>query len=480
MSKYTLNTDFTGVNIHQLGYDAIADKGRRRSPSVRKKSEHKILNKNNRNKLYATVYDLIRNDQSASWAYNKFLDYTTSFHFQMNTDDDKFNDDFEFAVNDWGKKQNCDIAGRHSLKSMIRLFGSGMCLDGDSLMIKTRGYKLQGVEADRIAKPQMVGKGNKWSSVPENITDEGLVLDRFDKVLKYIVCNRDEQTNRLVYERGYTPEQVIFDGFFVRFDQRRGVTPFASSLNIFQDLKEIDEAQLLKCKKHALFGIAFGSNSAESGMNEKEIDGFDDDADSGPKYEYELNGPSKIELEPGDKVEMFESKTPSQEYKEYSMLMLRKGFLSFFVPYSLFDSSEANYSSMRQDRAEFRLSVQPTADKIQAALYDIINWVIPYISKEYKLPIKRSAKRLPFEWIPQGQPWLDELKEINAANRRIASGISSVPYEAKQRGLNAYDLLRSQKRYKDAADKNNIIIYGPNGQALTGANQGKINGGNNV
>ena len=149
---------------------------------------------------------------------------------------------------------------------MIRLFGSGICLDGDAGLSKLKDYKLQGIESDRIASPDKLDvKIKKCFSI-----QDGLIYDAFGKVQAYIICSRKSDKQKAnTYQQILAYDDMVYDGHFFRFDQLRGIPMFAPAVNIWQDIKEIDEYQLIKCKKHAMFGIMLkSSESGKSGFNE--------------------------------------------------------------------------------------------------------------------------------------------------------------------------------------------------------------------
>ena len=466
----------------QFSYNAVQDKGRRRPPAKNKAAEHAVLKLTDHKKLRASTYDLIRNDVAAGWAYNKFLDHTTNFNFQCNTDDKEFNKALEFAIEDSGKKQNFDIAGRMSRKEMIRTHGSGICLDGDGLLIKLAEFKVQGIEGDRIAIP-----ADKNAVKGKNVNERGLVIDQYGRVSEYCVCSRDKKSGKkLIFDSLYKEADVIYNGHFFRFDQDRGISPFAAALNTFKDIAECDEAQLVKCKKQALFGLAFMSDAPGLGNDTEIVDPMSDDytpadgetipekteANTTSENEYpevKLDMGLDLQLDPGDKVEMFESKNPSAEYQQYIEAQLRRGFLCFNIPYTLYNAKGANYSSMKQDRAEFKISIQPFMDKIKAVYMELSEWSIPQLIKEYKIKMPKGYKkgdRIPYEWIPAGEIWLDESREVAAAALRVATGLSDLPTEHRRHGSNFFDsIARQSKAVKEAKEKE-VLLWSPNGQPL--------------
>ena len=432
-------------NPFQFAYNAIVDKGFRKPAISAKKDESVTLDKKKWEKLGATVYDLIQNSPEAGWAYGKFLDYTTSFVFQARTVDRDFNKAAEKAVANWGMKHNCDVSRRHDLAEMIRLYGAGMCLDGHAAILKIKGLKLQGVEGDRIAKPDA---GKIPQAVKDYCNEWGMILDPQGAVDQYVICNRAASGSGKEFAQLVSWQDIIWDGFFYRFDQVQGVTPFASAVTKFKDVCETDELQQIKSKKHACFGVLLKS-SGKGGTGFGERNGTEGSAtpstseDGLSKYMHNMGAGIKIEGDQQDGVEMFESKNPSTEYQQFSESQIRKALAIFKIPYSFFDSKTSSYSAQKQDRAEFTNGVKPFRGKILNALYEITDWALPGIlasagltpPKPTGIVLKNDTAIIDYEWQSLGEPWLDENNETQAAEKRIAMGISSRQLECKRRNL---------------------------------------------
>jgi capsid protein len=452
--------DFKNGLKTMFGYNAIQNKGRRKAPKTRVRSENRVLRRPNREKLIATIKELSRNNAVFSWALRKHLDYISNFTFQAKTGDIELNKEIERRWAEWSKKKNCDIAQRHSLQEMIRLFETGKIFDGDSGLLKVDGMKLQGVESDRIGFPK--------SNVPEgfdikSVNEEGLVLNDWGAVEQYIVNSRTE-TDGLKFQTAATPDQIIFDGYFQRFDQTRGISPLATAVNTFLDIDECNEALLLKCKKHGMFGLAIMSDSSDSsGFNEYDGEtGDEPDADT-DKYDFNMDMGLKIELDEGDKIDMFESKTPSNEYQDYVNLMLRIALLSFDIPYTFFDSRQSSYSAQKQDRAEYEIAAKNKRAKNQEVLNEIAEWVLPSITKGL------GVDSLEWEFIPQATPWIDELKEVQAAAMRISSGLSTRQLECKKKGLEFTEINEQLgKEEEQIKESGATIVIGQSGQMTIG------------
>ncbi|MCP4103876.1 MAG: phage portal protein [Lentisphaerae bacterium] len=452
--------DFKNGLKTMFGYNAVVDKGRRKAPKARVQNESKVLSRRNREKLVATIKDISRNDPVVGWALRKHLDYVSTFTFQAKTNDSELNKLIEKAWKKWSKKESCDIAKRHNLNNMMRMFESGKAFDGDSAMLKIKGFKLQGVESDRIGKSRNIPKSY------EAITnDEGLILDQFGAVKRYII-NKRSDSGQLLYQTSATPNSIVFDGYFQRFDQLRGISPMASAVNTFLDVVECNEALLLKCKKHGMFGLAIMSDgTSESGFGEMDEDTDDEpDADT-ERYDFEMSMGYKLELDAGDKIDMFESKTPSNEYQDYVTLMLRIALLAFDIPYTFFNSQGSSYSANKQDRAEYELSAGNKRQNNLEVLENIADWVLPELLKD----IEGAPSEIDYEFIPQGTPWIDELKEVQASQMRISAGISNRTLECKKKGLDFVDINEQAGREEKTIIKNGVsVVIGQPGQQLIG------------
>jgi len=465
-------------------YDIVKDKGRRKNTRTGKSTEAISYNQRHRDRAQGTIYDLIRNDIMAKWAFEKFLDYSTFHYFQSSTGDAVLDDNIEWAMADWMLPVNCDVGGKHDFDKIISLMASGVALDGDCALLKTHDYKLQGIEGDNIRSLDCKVNYNK-GTVPAIAKDavQGLILDDYGRVTNYIICSKSTTNpNRYDYKAIVPADSIIFDGNFFRFDQLRGIPILNAAANIAQDIKEIDEYQLLKVKMHSMFGLAFKSDAINSGFGDAPIsdiiNGTSDTAPTGEKYQFEMDAGMKMELNPGDSVEMFESKTPSSEYLDFSELMIRKFMLSFGIPYEFFKPGDSSYSVMKHVRAEFKIGMQRFERRNRYIRELITRWVLPHLIEKnsIKLPKKLSYNDVlkSINWLPQAEPWLDEDKEVTAALARIGGGLSNYEIETAKRGNNAYDIFRGASRAQKYIQSSGIIVtIGQPGQ--TTFNSDKLN-----
>lgn len=459
MPDFTINcAGFTSARSSGV-YEMSEDKGRRRAPRLRKAAEEAILTQRDRDRGTATIYDLLRNDTVVNWAFGKFLDYTTVQYFAAKTGDAGFDDALEEAFRDWSDAHNCDVAKRNDFDNLIRIFGGSIALDGDAALLKIEGGKLQGIETDRI---RATGSGE---NIPAGSVNGVLIDPDTGAATGYLLFNRGPGGRNYTFNRVLSPDDLIFRGNFIRFDQVRGIPMLAPSVNTFQDVRETDEYQRVKAKNHALLGIAVTS-SAGSGLNDtfaplgvggESGSGGDGDAAALGVYPvYDLEAATKLELNEGDAVNLLESHTPSTEYQSFNDSLIRRGLLIFGLAFSFYDSRSSSYSAMKQDRAEFKFFIQRFMRMNMRVRYEVTDWVLPQIVRDYGLTWSGAGK-IRYEWLPQAEPWLEEDREVGATIERIAGGLSSVEDEVKRRGGDCYDVARKTARYQDYIRKARIV-----------------------
>jgi capsid protein len=357
---------------------------------------------------------------------------------------------------------------------MMRLFEASKAVDGQAGLLKIKGGKLQGIEGSRIAKPTT-------GTFPESIkkaTDHGLIMDDYGAVDKFIICRRVNYA--LEFQSLVNWEDIAYDGYFFRFDQSVGITPFAAAMNTCQDLYEGFDYQLIKTKMHALLGVFITSAATQ-----KASDGFGDvDANTGTaatpettKYKYELRPGMKLEGKPGDDIKMIESHTPSAEFQQFSDMMIHISLLTFDIPISFFNSIKSNYSQSKFDLKTYEHSCRGKREDNQEILHEIAEWKLKQFHVQDSELAGMLAKRklrledVSYEFVPEGIPWIDEVAEIQAATARIDAALSTRTHECKIHGGRFRDNLRVLKLEEQEIKEAGVtVVRGMPGQSTKPAN----------
>ena len=447
-----------------FGYNAIVDKSRRQAPRTATKSEDVQLKAPARKKMIATSRDQLRNHTILAWMVRRHLDYVSRFFPHIRTDNAELNK-MVIQLLQWDAlKSNFDIAGRHDRDSFMRLFEMCKTLDGDCGILKIKSGHLQAIESDRIVK-----SGDIPAEIAKNVTDLGLVLDNYGRTVQYAIANRGKSGDKYEFAMMAKAEDMLFDGYFTRFDQTRGISPLATALNMSQDLNEIFEYNAIKAKVHSLFGLAF-MRKAPTGMSYplSGDDGSGAVTDGDPyNVSYNSNGILTLDLDPGDKVDTIESKTPSTELLNFTQEEIRIVLLALDIPFTAYDSMKSSFSARIADRSEYEESAEEKRRKNQNILKEYTLWKVqgwatqadklaPFLGGDEFTP-EWLAQQI--EWIPAGTPWLDKGKEVSAEKGAIAGGLQSTPRATLARGIDAYALIDEQADYLAYAKSKNVPIY---------------------
>lgn len=433
-------------------YHAILDRKKRTPPKTTTQSEDAYLSANDRRKLIATAREQQRNIALIAWMVRKHLDYVSRFKFQANTGNKELDNTLESLVTWWSRKEQCDISMRHSFQEITRLIESHRTIDGDGFIIKLKNGRLQGIEGDRVGAPTQGELPDRFKN--KNIT-QGIELDDFGAARSYIVLKRVERkrlgflgasSTALEFDKVVLARNMIQVGYFNRFDQVRGVSPMSVSINIVQDLYESFDAQLIKNKMTAMFGIAIKRDSTD----DDDVKGFvhtDRETSESPTsstntYDYDITPGLKLELEPGDSIDTIESKNPSNEFVQYTEQMTKVAMLALDIPFSFYDSRQSSYSAQRQDLLQYNESAKGKRERIRDFLNEIIAWKVGMWTKPAEngttllpLPAGMESRDVKWNWIPTGIPWIDPLKEMGAHQKSIMFGLRSRQEIAAERGL---------------------------------------------
>ena len=205
-------------------------------------------------------------------------------------------------------------------------------IDGDMGFLKIappfpsndRG-KLQAIEGDRVKTPtQDLPRGfdpKQWTN--------GVKLSTSGAAQAYAIHKRVGSGMKL--DRIVPARNICWHGFYDRFDQARGISPVTAALNSLQDVYEGFDYALAKVKISQMFGLVFYRDAIDAvdGVGTGTTPTIDTDGDGEADSGYEVDfgrGPVQIDLEPGDKAEFLEAKTPATETVNLLRLEIESGF----------------------------------------------------------------------------------------------------------------------------------------------------------
>jgi capsid protein len=300
-------------------------------------------------------------------------------------------------MNWYNRPINCDIAGRHSLRRMVRLAEMRRVLDGDVFLVKLRDGRIQAIEGDRVRSPDnRVDPMYNWV--------HGIKVGAGGSMNRVAVWSRSLD-GQYAFERDISAGNVIQLAYFDSFDQVRGVSPLTSAIASFQDSLEVTDYARAKAKITQLFALAITREMA------------DDDAELyGDEYKVDLGrGPVKLELDPGDKAEFLESRHPSTEFQAFLTLSLQAALKSLDIPWSFYDEAYTNFFGSRAALIQYQQACKSKREDLKEMLDRITVWKIQQWMAAGILSMPAGVQQIDqiyWDWIPAGVPYWNPEQEI--------------------------------------------------------------------
>jgi capsid protein len=437
-------------------YDAVQSKNKRSAPTGILRSEDAELTQADRKKMLSASRTLHRNFAVAAWMIRKHLDYVSTFSFQARTGNDALDESLEKLVRWWGQPANFDVTGRFSLPRFTRLAEMRRTVDGDMGILKLNSALVQAIEGDRVRTP--IGGLPADYSAADFI--HGVRTNAAGRPLEYCICKRGATNDSsgaaatFQFERIIPARNLYHFGYFDRFDQVRGISPLATAVNTLRDTYEGFDYALAKMKVAQMFGLVFYREATEMEEHHEEVadtlGATSTSSEDGTGYEVDFGrGPIKLDLDPGDRAEFLEAKSPSTEFQAFSQTMVGVALKALDIPYSFYAENFTNYSGARQALLQYEQSAKIKRADVQAMLDHLTAWRVSLWIQDGVLP-NVALTDVRWDWIPSGVPWIDPLKEINADIAAIGAGLSSRTRRLKEQGIDFYELvdeLAAEQKY---------------------------------
>ncbi len=440
-----------------FGYDAVESSTRRRAP-VRAggKTEDSVLPAVKRDRMIGTTQDVQRNFAVAAWAIRQHLNYVSSFSFQARTGNEGLDRQLESFIDSWSDKQRCDVAQKHPLRRMIRLAEAQRVVHGDFFLLKISGGRdrgrMQAIEGDRIATFQK-SKDTPSDHDPDEWT-QGVKLDSRGVAKKYSIGKRARYGSP-EFDRVVSARSIFAHGFYDRFDQVRGISPVAASLNSLRDLYDGFDYALAKVKVSQLFGLAIYRDAVDP------FEGADESADySSISFE---KGPQLLDLDPGDRAEFLESSSPASQTTDFLKLVTQVSLKALDIPYSFFDESHTNFYGSRAGLIQYLHGCKSKIEDLVELLTAITRWRlgIAVVDGEISLPSGADFETVDFEWVPAGVPWWDPVKEAQGHGLAISGGLDNPQRVCRATGTDLYENIDLIAKAQDYARSKGVAISFP-------------------
>jgi lambda family phage portal protein len=363
----------------------------------------------------------------------------------------------------WAETTACDAANKLTFAGLTQLTFRSLLQNGEALALplwldrpQTTPYKtcFQLVDVDRLSNP-----GNM---TPTLCLRGGVELDIYGKPLAYHIRKISTwpamffpaiggiagEWECIPAETSWGRRRLIHVFQSDRVDQTRGKPILTPVIEQFRMLDAYQRAELQSAIVNALVAGIIETPLDPASL--AEMVGGDANAYLAAKNEYrvQLEAGTFIPLYPGDKMTPFAPDRPAPQFSAFSEFVLRQIGVSMGLPYEqlMKDFSKTNYSSARAALLESYRYYTNRRGWLQTywaqPVYEL--WLEEAVSKGLVDAPDYDAMK-PFytraKWIGPGRGWIDPVKEAEATQVRLATGISTLEAECGEQGLDYNDVI---------------------------------------
>ncbi|HET7552190.1 MAG TPA: phage portal protein [Gemmatimonadaceae bacterium] len=344
----------------------------------------------------------------------------------------------------------CDIEGRENMAGLQELVLRSALESGDAFVIRrfrerpgdVLGLKLQVLEADRVSNPANALNTDRLIG--------GVEVDGDGMAIAYHVLNRHpgefftpgvfawERIPAFAARTGERQVRHIMRP--TRPGQRRGMPLLAPVIETLKQISRLSEAELAAAVVNAFFTVFIKTADGENGM--APIDATDTTTASGRSVsssEYKMGPAAMLDLAAGEDVVFADPKRPNPALEAFFEMMLREVGVAIELPFEfLVKHFTSSYSASRAALLEaWRAVVTRRGWLVRQFCQPSYEWGISeavtrgYLNAPgfFESPLLRRAW-LGTVWIGSVMGQLNPLDEVNASEKAIQIGISSIAKEA--------------------------------------------------
>lgn len=343
----------------------------------------------------------------------------------------------------WAESKNCDTQRMNNFYEIQQLAFLSQLLSGDCFtitpMIKRPNspyeLTLQLIEADRVCNPSNI------PTMDKRIIN-GVEIDEKGEVIAYHIANHhpnsrfgiaNKWTRIEKYGKTTGRPNILHLMEMERPEQRRGVPILSPVIDSLKQLARYSDAELMSAVISAMF-TAFVETEAPppgefGGIDaDNQLDSSDDDSD------IELGNGLVNFLREGEKVSFANPSRPNTAFDAFVTSICRQIGVALEIPYEvLMKHFTSSYSASRGALLEAWKMYKKRREQFAAdfcqPIYEL--FLMEAIAKGriyapgfFDDPVIHKAY-CGAEWNGPTQGQLDPLKEVNAAEKRVALGVST-------------------------------------------------------
>ena len=409
--------------------------------------------------------DLIRNNPIAGGAINtkctNIIGSGLQLHSKVDAEllgmTDEQADEWEKHVERefrlWAETQECDIERTLNFYELQELSFRQFLENGDHFVLTPRirrsgspySLRLQMIEADRVSNP--TGKLNGKLPDSNNRLYDGIEKDSIGAPVKYHIC-RQHPGSRLAgkewkevqaFGKETGLRNVLHIYRVLRSGQTRGIPILTPVIESLRQLQKYTEAELMAAVISGMLTVFVKTESGNPDFSS--VPSAQSTGNTSEEDDYELGNGSIIGLHPGEDVETVNPGRPNSAFDPFIISILKQIAVGLEMPFEvLMKHFTKSYSASRGAILEawrvFKSRRAWFAGKFCNPIYEIWMWEAAALGRItapgfFDDPLIRKAY-LGAEWVGPSQGHIDPYKEINAAEKRVALGISTRKRETRE------------------------------------------------
>ena len=327
---------------------------------------------------------------------------------------------------EWNKAENCSVQRTLTWRQIEKQCVQTAARDGEFLLRLVSGFDNDFGFAVQLLDPALLDVNLNQPLKDNRQISLGVEKDSWGAPLAYYFSDRNGSTIVGAGKR-YTriPAAEIVHGFVPEWiNQSRGIPWMNTSIRALKMLDSWLEAELVGANV-ASAKMGFYTSPDGEGMT------GDDEDDDGTLVQNVEAGTFE-QLPAGVKVEKFDPEYPNSSAGEFVKVMLRGASAGMNVAYNTLanDLESVNYSSLRAGTLDERDGWRDLQSWISSVLHarvykQFLKMALLKGAFDTPLPPSKIQKFAAAEWQPRGWAWVDPNKDIQAAERAIALGVTT-------------------------------------------------------
>jgi lambda family phage portal protein len=341
--------------------------------------------------------------------------------YQAQTADPTWNAQAEELWSAWAETpERCDARGLLTFGELLALFDRGSLRDGDAFWIRLSDGTIQSIEADQVLTP--------WGQLASSSVVGGVELDVRGRPRAILVGDRAMAASSVRVPIG----DVVWLAERSRAGQTRGLTRFASSLDLIEQTHGVIDSTVSAARAASCLGLVITSEGRFAGSST--------DADGKRRLSMEPGG--ILELLPGETVTPYDPSSPTTTMDSVLLAIARLAGAGFGLPVelSLMDMTRSNYSQARGALLLAQTSWRVRQAKLRRACDRILFWRLLDWMASGALPLRADA--LARRWVFPGWRYsLDPLKETHASLARLDGHLTTHAEEIAAQGWDSEEVM---------------------------------------